>query len=185
MKRPHAIFARQAALTQTPECAAVSRDDLRVQYIPGAPSEEKYSYGARYDRRIRGVLSLARKTSPRSTDWVRWCSRWPVRPSIQISFGSRSPTIKHIYLRPDDPEPYYWVGVIDWTPAFRATQPASDKVQICRAGRQLSDDAPLPPTCGKNMRGRMGQLSMRHRCAQRAISIKRTTTMPWLPQPGV
>src|SRR5437016_8079782 len=35
-------------------------------------------------------------------------------------FRSKSYHQKHIYLRPDDPEPYYWTGVIDWTLAFRA-----------------------------------------------------------------
>jgi tetratricopeptide (TPR) repeat protein len=29
---------------------------------------------------------------------------------------------KHILLKPDDPEPYYWVGVIDWSLAYRGNR---------------------------------------------------------------
>ena len=28
---------------------------------------------------------------------------------------SKTYHMKHIALKPEDPEPYYWVGVIDWT----------------------------------------------------------------------
>src|SRR5207244_9870187 len=33
---------------------------------------------------------------------------------------SKSYHQKHIELKSNDPEPYYWIGVIDWTLAFRA-----------------------------------------------------------------
>jgi len=29
---------------------------------------------------------------------------------------------KHIQLKPDDPEPYYWIGVIDWSLAYRGNK---------------------------------------------------------------
>jgi len=48
-------------------------------------------------------------------------------------------------LRPDDPEPCYWTGVIDWTLAFRANGLLRTKFNLSVKGRQLSDDAPLPP----------------------------------------
>ena len=58
---------------------------------------------------------------------------------------SKSYHQKHIYLRPDDPEPYYWIGVIDWTLSFRANGLLRTKFNLSVRGRQLSDDAPLPP----------------------------------------
>jgi hypothetical protein len=33
---------------------------------------------------------------------------------------SKSYRQKHTDLLPNDPEPYYWIGVIDWTVSFRA-----------------------------------------------------------------
>jgi len=58
---------------------------------------------------------------------------------------SKSYHQKHIYLRPDDPESCYWTGVIDWTLAFRANGLLRTKFNLSVKGRQLSDDAPLPP----------------------------------------
>lgn len=51
---------------------------------------------------------------------------------------------KHIALKPEDPEPYYWIGVIDWTLAFRANglYRARDKLGV--HGRQVGEDEPLP-----------------------------------------
>lgn len=58
---------------------------------------------------------------------------------------SKSNHQKHIYLRPDDPEPYYWVGVIDWTLSFRANLLLRTKHNLSVRGKQLNDDAPFPP----------------------------------------
>jgi len=58
---------------------------------------------------------------------------------------SKSYYQKHIYLHPDDPEPYYWIGVIDWTLAFRANGLLRAKNNLSVRVKQLSDDAPLPP----------------------------------------
>src|SRR5712671_3117283 len=58
--------------------------------------------------------------------------------------ASKSYNEKHIYLHPDDPEPYYWIGVIDWTLAFRANGLLRVKNNLSVRGKQLSDDAPLP-----------------------------------------
>ena len=57
---------------------------------------------------------------------------------------SKSLHQQHIYLRAGDPEPYYWVGVIDWTLSFRANGLLRTKFNLSVRGRQLSDDAPLP-----------------------------------------
>ena len=52
---------------------------------------------------------------------------------------------KHIHLRPLDPEPYYWIGVIDWTLAYRANGLLRAQFNLSMRGKQLSDTAPLPP----------------------------------------
>jgi len=35
----------------------------------------------------------------------------------------------HIQFKPEDPEPYYWIGVIDWTPLFPRQRRASQGIQ--------------------------------------------------------
>lgn len=58
---------------------------------------------------------------------------------------SKSYHRKHIRLRPEDPEPYYWIGVIEWTLAFRANGQLRAKFNLSVHGKQLSDAKPLPP----------------------------------------
>jgi len=116
------------------------------QYIPGAPSEENIRMGRAATEEFRGVLSLDPQNIS-SIDGlgslVFQMAGSPFDPDLFRE--SKSYHQKHIYLRPDDPEPYYWVGVIDWTPAFRANSLLRTKFNLSVRGRQLSDDAPLPP----------------------------------------
>jgi len=116
------------------------------QYIPGAPSEENIRMGRATTEEFRGVLSLDPQNIS-SIDGlgslVFQMAGSPFDPDLFRE--SKSYHQKHIYLRPDDPEPYYWVGVIDWTPAFRANSLLRTKFNLSVRGRQLSDDAPLPP----------------------------------------
>ena len=116
------------------------------QYIPGAPSEENISMGHAATEEFRGVLSL----DPQNISAIDGLGSLlfqmagsPFDPDLFQE--SKSYHQKHIYLRPDDPEPYYWIGVIDWTLAFRANGLLRAKFNLSVKGRQLSDDAPLPP----------------------------------------
>ena len=66
-------------------------------------------------------------------------------PNIDMLKESRSYHQKHIQIKSDDPLPYYWVGLIDWTLAFRANAQARldfNKDQITR--KQIHDSDPLP-----------------------------------------
>jgi tetratricopeptide (TPR) repeat protein len=51
---------------------------------------------------------------------------------------------KHIELKPDDPEPYYWVGVIDWTLAYRGNAEARQAYNIQNQKKQVKEADPLP-----------------------------------------
>jgi len=50
---------------------------------------------------------------------------------------------KHIDLESADPEPYYWVGVIDWALAYRANQKLRSAYNDT-ARSSVRDDVPLP-----------------------------------------
>ncbi len=52
---------------------------------------------------------------------------------------------RHIGLKPDDPDPYYWVGVIDWTIAFRANAEIRADYNKNNVKKQVKDTDPLPP----------------------------------------
>jgi hypothetical protein len=62
---------------------------------------------------------------------------------------SKSYHQRHIDLRPNDPEPYYWTGVIDWTLSFRANAQFRAKYNCAKynlsiRGKQLEDNEPTP-----------------------------------------
>jgi len=116
------------------------------QYIPGAPSEDNTRRGHDAVEEFRGVLTL----DPQNLSAIDGIGSIlfqmagePFDPDLFLE--SKSYHQKHVYLRPEDPEPYYWIGVIDWTLAFRANGLLRAKFNLSVRGRQLSDTAPLPP----------------------------------------
>jgi len=58
---------------------------------------------------------------------------------------SKTYHMKHIALKPEDPEPYYWIGVIDWTLTYRSNLEMRGAWRLAHAGKPLKDDDPLPP----------------------------------------
>ena len=116
------------------------------QYIPGAPSEENAHMGRQAVEEFRGVLSI----DPQNLSAIDGMGSMlfqmagePFDPDLFLE--SKTSHEKHIHLRPQDPEPYYWIGVIDWTLAFRANGQLRARFNLSVRGKQLSDGAPLPP----------------------------------------
>ena len=101
------------------------------QYIPGAPSEENTRRGHDAAEEFKDVLNI----DPQNISAIDGLGSIlfqmagePFDPDLLLE--SKSYHQKHIYLRPEDPEPYYWIGVIDWTLSFRANgQLRKDSVQ--------------------------------------------------------
>jgi tetratricopeptide (TPR) repeat protein len=116
------------------------------QYIPGAPSDENIRKGQAAAEEFRGALSLDPQNIPAIDGLGSMLFQMAGSPYDPDLFQeSKSYHQKHIYLRPNDPEPYYWVGVIDWTLTYRANSLLRTKHNLSVRGKQLSDDAPLPP----------------------------------------
>jgi hypothetical protein len=61
-------------------------------------------------------------------------------------------------LKPNDPEPYYWVGVIDWTLAFRANGELRAEYNKNNIRKQLKDTDPLPPALRAEYAAKYGPL---------------------------
>jgi tetratricopeptide (TPR) repeat protein len=115
------------------------------QYIPGAPSEENTRRGHDAAEEFKDVLNI----DPQNISAIDGLGSIlfqmagePFDPDLLLE--SKSYHQKHIYLRPEDPEPYYWIGVIDWTLSFRANGQLRARFNLSVRGRQLSDAAPLP-----------------------------------------
>src|SRR5271165_6267337 len=92
-----------------------------TQYIPGAPSQENMNFGRQAITEFKEVL----QTDPNNLSAIDGIGsilfQMAGTPFDPAGFEeSKTYHKKHIALQPNDPEPYYWIGVIDWTLAFRA-----------------------------------------------------------------
>jgi hypothetical protein len=114
------------------------------QYIPGAPSEDNVRMGQQAIQEFQDVL----KEEPNNLAAIDGIG------SILFSMGgtpydpkkfeeSKSLHKKHIELKPDDPEPYYWMGVIDWSMAYRGNKEIRVNYNA-KAKKSIRDDDPLP-----------------------------------------
>ena len=144
------------------------------QYIPGAPSEENIRMGHVATEEFRGVLSL----DPQNISAIDGIGSilfqmagTPFDPDLFQE--SKSCHQKHIYLRPNDPEPYFWIGVIDGTLAFRANGLLRTKHNLSVRGKQLSDDAPVfPDLRDEYVRGYGATIDEGIESLNQALSIK-------------
>jgi tetratricopeptide (TPR) repeat protein len=71
---------------------------------------------------------------------------------------SKSYHQKHIQIKPDDPEPYYWIGVIDWTLAFRGNGELRLDYNKSNIKKQVKDDQPLPSSVRTDYATKYGPL---------------------------
>lgn len=116
-------------------------------FIPGAPSEENRRLGQRAIDEFKGVLHLDAQNLS-AMDGIgsllfQMAGTPPVNPDLFKE--SKSFHEKHIQIKSEDPEPYYWVGVIDWTLAFRANNELRAKYNASLVSEKLDDSDPLPP----------------------------------------
>ena len=91
------------------------------QYIPGAPSQQNVRYGELALAAYKELLEkdpddLSAIDGAGSILYIM--AGMPF--SVEKMEEAKSYHQKHIHIAPNDPEPYYWIGVIDWSIAFRA-----------------------------------------------------------------
>jgi tetratricopeptide (TPR) repeat protein len=115
------------------------------QYIPGAPSPENIKNGEQALAEFKNILD----TDPTNVSAIDGIG------SILYNMGgtpfdekkledSKSYHLKHIQLKPDDPEPYYWVGVIDWSLSYRANKDMRDAFNHT-SKKPIKESDPMPP----------------------------------------
>jgi tetratricopeptide (TPR) repeat protein len=116
-----------------------------TQYIPGAPSDENIRMGQAAVNEFKDVLSGDGNNISAIDGVGSILYNMAGTPYKREMFEeSKSYHMKHIALKPEDPEPYYWVGVIDWTLTYRANLELRGKWRIDHPGKPLKDDDPMP-----------------------------------------
>src|SRR5258708_36580395 len=84
------------------------------QYIPGAPSPQNMRLGTAAVNEFKEVLSIDDKNLSAIDGTGSILFQTAGTPYDPEKFDeSKSYHQKHIELKPNDPEPYYWIGVID------------------------------------------------------------------------
>lgn len=125
-------------------------------YVPGAPSPENINNGNQAIAEFKQILD----GDPNNLSAIDGIG------SILYNMGttpydpakieeSKTYHEKHIELKPDDPEPYYWIGVIDWDVAFRANRQIRDDYNK-KAKKQLKETDALPPAVAKDFGDKYG-----------------------------
>ena len=130
-----------------------------TQYIPGAPSDENVRMGEAAVKEFKDVLSADANNIPAIDGTGSILFNMAGTPYTPERFlESKTYHMKHIALKPEDPEPYYWIGVIDWTLSYRANLVARGNWRLANAGKPLKDDDPLPPAVRDTYTKENGQM---------------------------
>jgi tetratricopeptide (TPR) repeat protein len=115
-------------------------------YIPGAPSEENQQKGQAAIAEYRGTLALKPDDLSAIDGIGSMLFQMGGQPFDADKFAeSKTFHQRHILISPNDPEPYYWIGVIDWTLSFRADRELRAHFNQFVGGKKLSEAQALPP----------------------------------------
>lgn len=129
------------------------------QYIPGAPSDANMKLGNQAIAEFKDVLGIDPNNLSAIDGIGSIVFQMAGTPYDPKKFEeSKTYHQKHIDLKPNDPEPYYWVGVIDWTLAFRANNEMRAEYNKNNIKKQVKDTEPLPPSIRPDYTTKYGTL---------------------------
>ncbi len=116
-----------------------------TEYIPGAPSDENVRVGQQAVTEFQDVLSVDAQNLSALDGIGSILYNMAGTPFDPDKYNeSKKYHQKHIELAPNDPEPYYWIGVIDWTLAYRGNAEARQAYNIQNPKKQVKEGDPLP-----------------------------------------
>jgi tetratricopeptide (TPR) repeat protein len=129
------------------------------QYIPGAPSDQNVRLGTQAVNEFKEVLQIE-PTNLSAIDGIGSIIFQMAGVPYDPKKFEESKTFhqKHIDLRPNDPEPYYWIGVIDWTLSFRANGELRAAYNRDHVQKQVKDTDPLPASLRADYTSKFGPL---------------------------
>jgi tetratricopeptide (TPR) repeat protein len=129
-------------------------------YIPGAPSPENKARAEQAIKEFKDVLEIDPNNLSAIDGIGSLLFQMAGTPPVEPKGFEESKTYheRHIQIKPDDPEPYYWVGVIDWTLAFRSNAEMRLDYNKNNIKKQIKDDEPMPPALRAAYTSKDGQL---------------------------
>ena len=116
-----------------------------TQYIPGAPSDQNKKLGEQAVAEFKEVLEKDSKNL-NAIDGIGsilfQMAGTPYEPKMFEE--SKKYHQMHIQIKPEDPEPYYWIGVIDWTLSFRGNAELRKEYNEKNLKKQVKETETLP-----------------------------------------
>ena len=126
------------------------------QYIPGAPSDDNIRMGKQAMQEWQEVLDKD-PSNVNAIDGIGSIlysmASTPFDPKKMEE--SKAYHEKHIQIKPTDPEPYYWIGVIDWSIAFRGNKDMREEYNKT-AKKTIKDTDPMPPALAAQFQQKYG-----------------------------
>jgi tetratricopeptide (TPR) repeat protein len=128
------------------------------QYIPGAPSDENIRNGQQAIQEFQDVLSQDPKSLPAIDGIGSILYNMAGGPPFDPKKMEESKTYhqKHIDLKPEDPESYYWIGVIDWSLSYRGNKDMRSEYNNNSKNKPVKDTDPMPPALAKQFADKYG-----------------------------
>jgi tetratricopeptide (TPR) repeat protein len=129
-------------------------------YIPGAPSPENKARGEQAIAVFKEILDVDPNNLSAIDGIGSLLFQMAGTPPVNEKGFEDSKTyhLKHIQIKPDDPEPYYWVGVIDWTLAFRGNGEMRLDYNKNNIRKQVKEADPLPAAVRTDYAAKYGPL---------------------------
>lgn len=129
------------------------------QYIPGAPSEQNTRLGNQAIAEFKEILGK----DPRNLSAIDGIGSILFQMSgTPFNRGKFEESKKyhqmHIEIKPEDAEPHYWIGVIDWTLSFRTNAELRAAYNKEHINKQIKDTDPLPAAVRTDYVAKDGQL---------------------------
>ncbi|HTD45308.1 MAG TPA: hypothetical protein VNY97_01405 [Candidatus Angelobacter sp.] len=130
------------------------------QYIPGAPSDENIRNGQQAIQEFQDVLSQDPKNLPAIDGIGSILYNMAGGPPFDPKKMEESKTYhqRHIQIKPEDPESYYWIGVIDWSLAYRGNKDMRSDYNNNSRNKTIKDTDPMPPVLSKQFADKYGSI---------------------------
>jgi tetratricopeptide (TPR) repeat protein len=129
-------------------------------YIPGAPSPENKARGEQAIKVFKEILDIDPNNLSAIDGIGSLLFQMAGTPPVDEKGFEESKTYhqKHIQIKGEDAEPYYWVGVIDWTLAFRGNGMMRLEYNKNNMKKQVKEDEPLPSSVRPEYAAKYGTL---------------------------
>lgn len=128
------------------------------QYIPGAPSEENVRMGNQAIDEYKQVLDVDPNNLSAIDGIGAILYNMGGTPFDPKKFEeSKTYHEKHIQFKPDDPEPYYWIGVIDWSLSYRGNKDMRAEYNA-KGKKPVKDSDPMPVPLATDFQTKFGSI---------------------------